>query len=246
MNRANQTWGIWLLASSLFAASTLGMAPSPLPEVEERKADVQVVNKTGRDIEFVTVAHKYSDNYKESKTWGNMANGVASKDTLEVQYHTGFGTTGQDWWLITWRYKGDPTVYMTAPKNFREIVDAVEKLAITALPAAGKFVGSLIGGEAGGEIGGPAAKEMGSALLNSESTVGFKSHILRKRRCQTRQGDRYRDYRRQGDLQVSLRHRGYRGRQDGSEEVEVDVSCILSTIECWTPANEKAGVFRFR
>jgi hypothetical protein len=54
-------------------------APGTAPAKDKRHANVVVENKTGNVIEVVTVAHKYSDNYKQAKTWGNLPNGSLSR-----------------------------------------------------------------------------------------------------------------------------------------------------------------------
>lgn len=172
------------LSWAVVIAATVS-APSTAPAKDKRTADVQVENKTGREIEFVTVAHMYSDNYKNSKTWGNLPDGRMTREFLAAEYNTGFGTTGVDWWIVTWKFKGDDTVYVTDPYNLRSVADGLEKFALSALPAVGKLVGEFVAAavgappDAGGAIGGKAAEEVGKLLLNSESTVGFKKHTLR-------------------------------------------------------------------
>jgi PUD1/2-like protein len=178
-------------------------APSQAFAVTKRTAQVNVVNNSGRDIEIITVSHKYSDNYKNSETWLNLPNGAKTKAPLVVEYNTGFGTTGRDWWRISWKFKGDPGLYVTNPNNFRREIDALESIGPGVLVAAGTALGSLAGGAAGGaagtylapgvgttygaaagkavggKAGAAAAKAMADALMNGESTVGFKQHILR-------------------------------------------------------------------
>ena len=60
--------GFWV------ALAVSGSAPAYAKE--KHTANVQVLNKTGKDIQFVTVASKYSDNYKNAKTWGNLPDGA--------------------------------------------------------------------------------------------------------------------------------------------------------------------------
>lgn len=178
-------------------------APSQAFAVTKRTAQVNVQNNSGRDIEIITVSHKYSDNYKNSETWLNLPNGAKTKAPLVVEYNTGFGTTGRDWWRISWKFKGDPGLYVTNPNNFRREIDALESIGPGVLVAAGTALGSLAGGATGGaagtylapgvgttygaaagkavggKAGAAAAKAMADALMNGESTVGFKQHILR-------------------------------------------------------------------
>ena len=168
------------LMAYLLVTAYISSQPSIVGAKEKHTADVQVVNKTGHDIEFVTIAHKYSDDYKNSKTWGNLRTGGVTKEPLQAEYNTGFLTTGRDWWIVTWKYKGDETIYVTNPKNLRSLVDAMEQFAGKVLPLAGEVVGSIVGGDDGGTVGSAAAAALGSLLLNSESTVGFKQHILRE------------------------------------------------------------------
>jgi len=194
-----------IMSLTIVAVAGISSAPSAAYAKSEHEADIQIANKTGREIQFVTVAHKYSNDYKNTKTWGNLPNGVTTKEPLVAEYNTGIGTTGKDWWIVTWQFKGDNTLYVTSPKNFRDIVDHLEKWSKDALPIAGKLGGAALGvaggtaagvavggpaggpaggkagGAVGGAIGGKAATEMGALLLNSESTVGFKQHILREK-----------------------------------------------------------------
>jgi len=153
----------------------------------KRTASVQVKNSTGRVIEWVSVFHKYSDNYKDEKVWRNVPNGSVPSEMLEVRYNTGFGTTGIDWWLIMWKYQGEDTVYRTDPNNGRALIDGVETVAKAVLPTAGAVLGEVGGflltkSPVAAQIGGAMGEETCRALarhLNSEKTAGFKQHILR-------------------------------------------------------------------
>jgi len=171
--------------------------------VTKRTANIHVQNNSGRDIELITVSHKYSDNYKNSETWLNLPNGAKTNTPLVVEYNTGAFTTGRDWWRVSWKFKGDPGLYVTNPNNFRKQIDALESIGPGVLVAAGTAIGSFAGkaaggaagtfvapgigttigaaavGAAGGKAGAAAAKALADALMNGESTVGFKQHILR-------------------------------------------------------------------
>jgi hypothetical protein len=139
--------GRWALVSSL---AIVLVAPAIATAKEKRHGNVVVENKTGKVIEFVTVAHKYSDNYKQAKTWGNLPNGQTVKEPLVVEYNTGFGTTGRDWWVVTWKFRGENAIQLTTPNNFRGLVDALERAAINALPGAGTARGRRDRRRAGG------------------------------------------------------------------------------------------------
>jgi hypothetical protein len=151
--------------------------------VTKRTAQVAIVNKTGKKLLSVTVAHKYSDNYKNDKTWELIQPNETTSETMKVEYNTGFGTTGRDWWFVTWADE-EGNVYSTSPQNFREIFDLFDK-ALTSAAEPLKTLGLLVA------VGSPeptsktiaaaaaATSALALTLLNSESTTGFKQHILR-------------------------------------------------------------------
>lgn len=135
----------------------------PLQQVHAktlRTAPIYIENRTGSTLDYVTVVHKYSDNYKEKKTFQNISNGRRTNDYLIARYHTGVLTTGVDWWYVAWKKRGDNRVYYTYPNNFRNIIDKIEQVA-QSLTKSNK-----------------ATEAIGNLLFNSESTVGFKRHML--------------------------------------------------------------------
>lgn len=152
----------------------------------QRKANVQINNKSGVPIYNVTLVHKYSDNYKDNNIWPVVGNETKSTGT-KVRYNTGFGTTGKDWWLVSWTVElsGQAVMqYTTAPNNFRDIIDVAEKATIKGLPIASSVVSVASVGAgpatslaiAGGSI---IANELVNRTMNTTSTDGFKQHILR-------------------------------------------------------------------
>ena len=120
-------------------------APSQASAATKRTAQVYVQNNSGRDIELITVNHKYSDNYKNSESWLNLPNGARTKAPLVVEYNTGFGTTGRDWSRFALKFKGDRGFYLTNPNNFRQLVDAQGSIGPGVLVAAGTAIGSFAG-----------------------------------------------------------------------------------------------------
>jgi Up-Regulated in long-lived daf-2 len=176
-----------VVLASLALVGASFLAPVAAEAKTMRTAHVVVQNATGYNLEFVTVAHKYSSDYKEAQTWGNLPNGQITPSPLSVRYNTGAFTTGRDWWSVAFRVKGSRTVYVTNPNNFRSFFDFAEKLGTPILGAAGQIGGSAAGsyiaaeagGTIGGKIGGQAGQALGNALFNAESTVGFKAHTLR-------------------------------------------------------------------
>ena len=141
--------------------------------VTHRKANVQVVNDTGARVRAVSIVHKYSNNYVNPYVWETLEPGATSSP-LQVDYHTGFLTTGRDWWIVAWVSDDGGTLYYTSPHNLRNIVDMFEKVS-TAIAAA---VGAVITSESGG-WGAAVGTAIVAPFVNTESTVGFKQHILR-------------------------------------------------------------------
>lgn len=119
----------------------------------KRSAYVTVRNNTPNPIRAVTVLHKYSNNYKHRGDWDIIQTSNTSDSKLTVEYNTGFFTTGRDWWLVTWQNEDKTWFYYSDPKNLRRIFDTIEGIS------------------PGNRL---------KSLFNSESTTGFKQHILRK------------------------------------------------------------------
>ncbi|WP_087019108.1 hypothetical protein [Thaumasiovibrio subtropicus] len=132
----------------------------------KRTAKARIENKTGKDIKIATLNHKYSDDYHNQETFGLIKDGDVSGN-LTVEYNTGFGTTGRDWWLVTWQYD-EESVYYTDPNNFRGAIDYLER-QVNSVISDNKDIPDEL----------KPAVELASSALNSESTKGFKQHILR-------------------------------------------------------------------
>jgi hypothetical protein len=177
-----------------------------------QKAEVQIVNETGHNWLSVSLAHKYSDKYKDNEVWEDIPVG-ASTPARTVRYDTGLTETGLDWWLVSW-VTDEGTVYVTDPHNFGKERDFLERgaikrieaeleLAKDVLPTAvGAAVGTAIepgGGTVAGAVAGVVAEKqlkpvtdravnlaskLATHLLNSESTAGFKEHVLRAKDSQ--------------------------------------------------------------
>jgi len=195
------------LSWALCAAYCLA-APAGASAADTRSAKVVVSNSAGKEIEFVTVTHKYSSlktgNFAGSRTWGQLPDGKVTAEFMPVDYKTGILETGQDWWMVIFKFKGEPTVYTTDPRNFRGTIDKLEGVAAGNIKKAGEALGGALGGAAGASAGtfvapgagttvggaagaaggkklvGGLAEKLGAATLNSEVTKGFKSYILRK------------------------------------------------------------------
>jgi len=144
-----------LLQSSLVQAKTT------------RQTQVRVQNLTGLEIESISVVHKYSDVFKDKHHWGKLPHGKITNKPMKIRYNTGAFTTGQDWWFITWKYKGNDSIQYTSPNNFRNFVDFVESIVLIPFDLSRAIIGNN------------PASVLADTLFNHESTVGFKKHLLR-------------------------------------------------------------------
>lgn len=195
-----------LLAVTLGLTGTLLSTPSYA--VTKRAANVNVFNYTPKVIEWVSVAHKYSNNYKDHGAWGQLMPNTGTINPMRAYFNTGFGTTGQDWWVVSWKYAGDSRTCFTNPNNFRIVIEELERGALKQVrplgEKAGAYLVSLIHAglaKPGALIGGEAAQALGNALLNTESTVGFKKHVLRE--SDTRSFGVYMDIYDNGKLRIN-------------------------------------------
>lgn len=149
-------------------------------------AQVTVRNNWDQPLIGVGIIHKYSNDYKNDGQWGIVKPGELASNPFDVIYTTGFLTTGRDWWVVTWYSADMKTQYYSDPVNFRNIIDALETVAPALVKATMKTVAAGMAAEAGpGAVlaAKAAAKQLAKitneALFNTESTDGFKQHILR-------------------------------------------------------------------
>ncbi|ASW04759.1 hypothetical protein [Rhizobium sp. 11515TR] len=152
--------------------------------VTKQITTVAIRNETGINFASIGVIHKYSDKYKQDKEWLNVANGAAPSDKLLVQYHTGFLTTGRDWWKIL-AYAEDGRIFQTSPANFRGVWDVAEKglnkfgwAILTASAKAAGASGGVLAPLAGGVS---VVTALLMVMSNSESTEGFKQFFLEEK-----------------------------------------------------------------
>lgn len=164
----------------IFLALTMGC------DAERRTAQVSVENNTNDDLLSVSLIHKYSDDYNNDKPYSIIPSHQSGDGYLTVEYNTGPLTTGRDWWLLTWYSQDLKRQYYTHPNNFRGVFDALDKVAPSIIQAAVGSAVALVTSESGPVAAGAAAvavalaKETTDQIFNSESTDGFKQHILRK------------------------------------------------------------------
>lgn len=181
-----------------------------------RTAKIEVKNETDKVVSYLSVVHKYSNEHQSIFDYGGIPNGGSTtafikktcyteelseisqdREECKLRYHTGFGTTGRDWWLVTWSYFNDDKVYYTKPNNFRKGFDVLDTYGTATLGIVGTVVTGVVGvactAATAGVCAGPAAAATAGAVtafgaaavtafaagsLNSGSTDGFKQHIL--------------------------------------------------------------------
>lgn len=128
---------------------------------------VAIKNNASFDIKNVYVVHKYSDNYKEKLNFSSVPSGSQSNyHNTPVEFNVGFGTTGKDWWYIS--FETSNGLYHSNPNNFRAVFDFFDDAINLTAKIAGKV-------DKKAAIAGAIATE----LFNTEKTSGFKQHILR-------------------------------------------------------------------
>lgn len=155
-----------------------------------RRARVQVWNATGGVLNYVRVFHKYSDVYRNEQEWRHVPTGSVANGSMTVDYNTGFGTTGKDWWLVVWaseRGTSSASLRYTDPQNGRAFIDGLEMVWKEVTPVVMAAAVGTACFAAGCGPAAPFAAMAGAAvssqvfgrMMNSESTAGFKQHILR-------------------------------------------------------------------
>ncbi|WP_235754424.1 hypothetical protein [Paracoccus salsus] len=152
------------------------------PWIKHRTAVASIVNQTTEAIASVSLIHKFSDNCLDHYIWsGVLKPGEAVSPAGKVRYHTGAGSTGLDWWRVTW-VNAEKQMVATAPQNFQEIFNWVEGfLKDNASWAELKLMQSLPeSGEAAPFVAAAAGaiKAADAMILNKETTVGFKEYML--------------------------------------------------------------------
>ena len=169
-----------IATSFVLALSLAGAA-----HAKTRTTTVKVENHTGKTIETLSVIHKYSDNHREAKTWSNIRNGRSTPSKLRIRYNTGFGTSGQDWWYVAYKLKGESVVRYTNPRNGRSVIDTIERFskrnANWAANELGKVPTKTIKTKVAKRVAQIVIKESAKHLLNNGSTAGFKKHLLRSK-----------------------------------------------------------------
>lgn len=141
-------------------------------------AQVVIKNNSSKTFVSIGLSHKYSDVYKNQSTWADLGPGQAGHPPLTVEYNTGFGTTGQDWWYIL-AVDTEGNVWNTDPSNARWLWDKVDW-------GLQKFGSTIAGWLAAGAPESGGVTLVGAGLLqvltmatNDEATTGYKEFLLR-------------------------------------------------------------------
>ncbi|EQL02804.1 hypothetical protein G6O67_005354 [Ophiocordyceps sinensis] len=118
---------------------------------------------------------------------------LKKQEVMDVKYHTGFLTTGTDWWKLKWQTEDDSTICWTEPQNGRAFIDFMEKEGVGLIKKVYIATTTVTGGIVGSSLGGPPGTVGGAALghglghvitqawnllLGEHPTVGFKAHML--------------------------------------------------------------------
>lgn len=141
-------------------------------------ASAVITNNSSRTFVSIGQSHKYSDVYSSQASWENLAPGQTTSPALSVEYNTGFGTTGEDWWFLL-AVDSEGNVWNTDPSNARWLWDKTDwgiahfgDIIATALEVAGpETLGA--GDIAGGLV------DVLTAATNDTSVEGYKEFLLR-------------------------------------------------------------------
>lgn len=174
--------------TAIVGSTTSGLTTTFLEDednhVRHRRLTVRTANAVvenhmyGVNLAGVTLTHKYSDDYVDQKTWGNLPARYRTP-SLRVTYHTGLFTTGRDWWHVSF-YSEDFTIYCyTDPNNFRGIVDGLETAAPVIAAAAAAYATAGAATPAAVAAAAAAGEAITNSLTTKGATAGFKQHILR-------------------------------------------------------------------
>eukprot|EP00922_Rhytidocystis_sp_ex-Travisia-forbesii_P043371 GHVS01064701.1.p1 GENE.GHVS01064701.1~~GHVS01064701.1.p1 ORF type:complete len:454 (+),score=52.16 GHVS01064701.1:424-1785(+) len=186
-----------LLLSLQTLTQTLGATLSDSSS-SSSTASVRIRNELGHDISGVTVVHKYSDennnkdnNLADKKIWNHIKEGEICDDSLNVLFNNNDinTTNGSNWWKVFWYSKDGSNFYQTDPQNFPGVIDGLETFAETAIPLSFSISADTEQTPAGpaattttvNGVTPPltiAARKNLQYVLNSQSTSGFKEHIL--------------------------------------------------------------------
>ncbi|MBB4098373.1 hypothetical protein [Sphingomonas kyeonggiensis] len=144
----------------------------------ENTASAVITNNSSKTFVSIGLSHKYSDVYSSKAGWENLAPGQTTSPALAVEYNTGFGTTGEDWWFLL-AVDSQGNVWNTDPSNARWLWDKVDwgianfgEVIAEGLDATGPE--TLGAGDVAGVL-----MEVLTAATNDTSVEGYKEFLLR-------------------------------------------------------------------
>lgn len=113
---------------------------------DHHKSEVVIINETGATIKNIHLKHKYSNNFRSSKTWDFLENGATSSPSMVVEHATGMVTTGRDWWFVCWS-DNDGNLFHNSPALGLGLLavaeDAVKMYVDFTIPAAGRALSAV-------------------------------------------------------------------------------------------------------
>lgn len=185
-------------ALGLIGALALCSLPIGASAEEVRAAKVVVTNNSGFKISNLRVFHKYSDEFSDELTGGDLAPGASTKppaqctlafgekpekagkiDQICARYYTGFWTTGRDWWIVVFDDDKGRT-FVSSPVNFRRVIDGLEKNLLDVTPSLLKLIPDPSAGMGTGALDVVIRSVFNKAeTYNEKFGVNFKQHILR-------------------------------------------------------------------
>lgn len=102
------------------ALSSFGMTLLPVQSASAattRTASVEVKNQTDQSVSGIRMTHKYSTKFTDEGQLYRLSP-QQSRVIGQAKYRTGFGTTGRDWWKVSWNnHRGQTCV--TSPGNLQ-------------------------------------------------------------------------------------------------------------------------------
>ena len=144
----------------------------------QNTASAVIANTSSRTFVSIGLSHKYSDVYSSKASWETLAPGQTSSPALEVQYNTGFGTTGEDWWFLL-AVDSQGNVWNTDPDNARWLWDKVD----WGISNFGDAIADMLDASGpetlgAGDVAGVLLQVL-TAATNDSSTEGYKEFLLR-------------------------------------------------------------------
>jgi hypothetical protein len=141
----------------------------------KQTAQVVVVNNTAKAIKGGFVSHRYSDVYNNAWDFKQLDPSKQS-DPANVNYNTGFGRIGADWWLLVFEIDG--VDYCTLPNAGTAFVTFLETGAVNYGGALIATITAALSTPLGGAIAGAVSDPIIKAFLNTADMTAYKQNTL--------------------------------------------------------------------